>query len=423
MRNIYILLKLLTLIFIINKISLVYTKEALAELWDVEDSDLLHYLGIENNLVAVDTALRKVLRGFRSSFGGTYLDVKNNTVYCNTVDETKVPIVKSSPLLTQHGYVDFITFKPAPANNSVSTLRSRFKGLGQLIDVFTPNNIRVYIDHKLNDVVIRHDSKDDEENEDFLEHASEFNPTLIVPNVTHPHPRCNNSSQAPLSKRVIVDRILDGDGIINVDAGLKCSVGFWARHAENEDLNYLVTAGHCYNSSVGGSQEFFHLPWGSEDPGVELGSMEFSETIEEYDFGLIDITGKNVGQSAIINNIDSENFRKLHILEDSTMSTHGAHICKSGLTSHVTCGFVRGLNTITTSANGDILEDLIYYGKDTFQISCGGDSGGPVFSYLNDLSTVSLHGISISRFFDFSESLPLNIILGAAELEPVMPHQ
>ncbi|CAG8716808.1 21284_t:CDS:2, partial [Gigaspora margarita] len=69
--------------------SLVYTKEALAELWDVEDSGLLHYLSIENNLVAVDRALRKVLRGFRSSFGGTYLDVKNNTAYCNTVDETK----------------------------------------------------------------------------------------------------------------------------------------------------------------------------------------------------------------------------------------------------------------------------------------------------------------------------------------------
>ncbi|KAF0395040.1 streptogrisin B [Gigaspora margarita] len=256
MKNIYILLKLLKLIFIINKISLVYTKEALAELWDVEDSDLLHYLGIENNLVAVDTALREVLRGFSSSFGGTYLDVKNNT-------------------------------------------------------------------------------------------------------------------------RVIVDRIFDGDGIINYDAGLKCSVGFWARHAEDEE-NYLVTAGHCYDSSIGGSQKFFHLPWGSEDPGLGLGSMESFEIIEEYDLGLIDITDKNVGQSAIINNIDSESFRELHILEDSTMSTHGAHICKSGMTTHFTCGFVRGLKSITTS-NTDILEDLIYYGKDTFQTSCGGIAEVPYF--------------------------------------------
>ncbi|KAF0444670.1 hypothetical protein F8M41_003340 [Gigaspora margarita] len=132
--------------------SLVNTKEALAELWDVEDSGLLHYLSIENSLVAVDRDLQNVLRGFRSSFGGTYLSVKNNTVSCNTVDETKVLIVKSSPLLTQRGYVDFITFKPTPAGIS------------------------------LNDVVILHDPKDDEENEN-LEHANEFNPTLIVPNI------------------------------------------------------------------------------------------------------------------------------------------------------------------------------------------------------------------------------------------------
>ncbi|CAG8854648.1 18410_t:CDS:1, partial [Gigaspora margarita] len=118
-----------------------------------------------------DTALREVLRGFSSSFGGTYLDVKNNTVYCNTVDETKVPIVKSSPLLTRRGYVDFI-----------STLRSRFKGLGQLIKLYKPFDIHVYIDHKLNNVVMLHDPNDDKENEDFLERANEFNPTLIVPN-------------------------------------------------------------------------------------------------------------------------------------------------------------------------------------------------------------------------------------------------
>ncbi|KAF0515982.1 protease [Gigaspora margarita] len=383
MKNIYILLKLLTLIFIINKISLVYTKEALAELWDVEDSDLLHYLGIENNLVAVDTALREVLRGFSSSFGGTYLDVRNNTVYCNIVDETK--------------------------------------RLSQLIRLYEPLDIHIYIDHKLNNVVLLHDPEDDKENKDFLERANKFNPSLIAPNVTHPNPRYNNSSQAPTSKRVIVDRIFGGDGAINYDTGSICSLGFWAKHVEDEE-NYLVTAGHCYNSSVGGSQEFFHLPWDSEDPGLYLGSMESFEVIKEYDFGLIDITGKNIGQSAIINNIDSESFRELHILEYGTIFTHGAHLCKSGLTTHVTCGFVRGLKSIATST-GEILEDLIYYGKDTFQTSCGGDSGGPVFSYLNNLSTVSLHGISILTFFDFSESMPLYKILGAAELNPVIPHQ
>ncbi|CAG8609626.1 44973_t:CDS:2, partial [Gigaspora margarita] len=164
-----------------TKLSLLNEK-ALAELWDVEDSDLLHYLGIENNLVAVDTALREVLRGFSSSFGGTYLDVRNNTVYCNTVDETKVPIVKSSSLLTQRGYVDFITFKPAPAGNSVSTLKSRFKRLSQLIRLYEPLDIHIYIDHKLNNVVLLHDPEDDKENKDFLERANKFNPSLIAPN-------------------------------------------------------------------------------------------------------------------------------------------------------------------------------------------------------------------------------------------------
>ncbi|CAG8837240.1 20071_t:CDS:1, partial [Racocetra persica] len=69
------------------------------------------------------------------------------------------------------------------------------------------------------------------------------------------------------------------------------------------------------------------------------------------------------------------------------------------------------IGAIITDENGIVGLERILYGKDTFQISCGGDSGGPVFHYLRSLLNVGLIGVHVSSFEDFSASTPLDIIL------------
>ncbi|CAG8839969.1 11133_t:CDS:1, partial [Gigaspora margarita] len=68
---------------------------------------------------------------------------------------------------------------------------------------------------------------------------------------------------------------------------------------------------------------------------------------------------------------------------------------------------------------GGIRENLIFYGQDNFEITCEGDSGGPTFSYLRNLSIVGLNGIHLASQEDFSESMPLDVILREGELELV----
>ncbi|CAG8829839.1 19391_t:CDS:2, partial [Gigaspora margarita] len=103
-----------------------HTKEALAELWDVED------------------------KNYDSSFGGTYLDMKNRTVYVNTVDFSVVPIITNSSELIHSGYLKFIEFIPAPEKSPMATLTFRFNNIVDLIYKLRPVDILVYIDMKLN---------------------------------------------------------------------------------------------------------------------------------------------------------------------------------------------------------------------------------------------------------------------------------
>ncbi|CAG8852315.1 8918_t:CDS:1, partial [Racocetra persica] len=56
-------------------------------------------------------------------------------------------------------------------------------------------------------------------------------------------------------------------------------------------------------------------------------------------------------------------------------------------------------------------ENRILYGKDNYEISRNGDSGGPVFYYLQSLLSVGLVGIHTYAVADYSSALPLSVIL------------
>ncbi|KAF0534168.1 hypothetical protein F8M41_010183 [Gigaspora margarita] len=59
----------------------------------------------------------------------------------------------------------------------------------------------------------------------------------------------------------------------------------------------------------------------------------------------------------------------------------------------------------------------ILAGKESYETVCEGDSGGPAFSYLQVLSTVSLIGIIIVKVQDLNEFIPLDVILNKNGLE------
>ncbi|KAF0500253.1 hypothetical protein F8M41_020311 [Gigaspora margarita] len=291
---------------------------------------------------------------------------------------------------------------------------------------------------KLNNVAIRYYEDYAEINRKFLRAARDVEPTPIFVVLSTdtpftPHTRCisqtqtlsgqtssGQTSSGQASSGSIIKRTLNGDGIYNEADASVCSLGFWARDNENEILNYLVTAGHCFNDSVSASlQKFDYFPWELQRPYYFLGEMVESDyNISTYDFALINITGRDVGQTTIIRNTDSEKYKELIIEGSNIITSYGAHFCKSGLSSHVTCGYVKGLGAVTAYLKeGEIRENLIYYGQDNFKISCEGDSGGSAFSYLRDLSIVGLNGIHTGAMEDFSESLPLIEILREGELE------
>ncbi|KAF0502316.1 hypothetical protein F8M41_019836 [Gigaspora margarita] len=160
------------------------------------------------------------------------------------------------------------------------------------------------------------------------------------------------------SKNDVHDEILVGDGYIVYDSITEiekdCTMGFLARDQAN--VNYIATAGHCLRT-------------------------------EPIDFGLIKIDG-DIIPNQNIRNTDSEQYKELLMEDDIALTSNGVHLCLSGLYSHVICGYVKSLNGFTSSG--------IAFCENIFIVSLFhqfGDSGGPLFSFKQDLIHVSLNGI------------------------------
>ncbi|KAF0476150.1 S1 family peptidase [Gigaspora margarita] len=301
----------------------------------------------------------------------------------------------------------------------MATLTFRFNNIVDLINKLKPVNILVYIDMKLNNVVIHYSPKD-EQNKEFLNSVKEYMPTLIQPNIVkHHHPRCDETeiSHTQILKRSQIKRkILNGEVIFN-ELIRMCSVGFWAKNNKNENLNYIVTAGHC---CVDRSQYFHHLPWNYRRiyGSTRVGEMIESSNNVKYDFCLVNVT-EDVNLPTVIRNTDSEYYDELFIEGGKNITSYGSHLCKSGQITHVTCGYVKGLNAFSLLPAGQMITDLIVASKEFFETVCQGDSGGPAFSYLQDLSTVSLNAMTIRVWNDLSIFLPLHVILSKGEVELV----
>ncbi|RIB24491.1 hypothetical protein C2G38_2241995 [Gigaspora rosea] len=353
--------------------------EPLARLWRVNDADLPMYLTREKNLKDLDRTISKLLDD--TKFGGTWIDVKANKLTINTVDFSDVGHIISLPEIRP--YRNLLTF--LPANNSLYQLSFVFEQIIQLAKAKNADGIFIYVDIRLNNVVIYFPPQNviDNRDKEFIDATMPYNPIIFYENL-----------DTPIMKRqkrgLIKRRVLCGE----------------------------VTAGHCYNRDT--SNKYFHMPWGSEPTTYFIGQMVYHSVLK-YDFGLIEFRGTHTNPRPMIRNLDSSRYRELHMRDTTQVSSHGVHLCKSGLITQVTCGYVRAFDGISIS-NGLFKTDLII----TDMYSYRGDSGSPVYFYSENLDTVSLNGIlyggaqSINHSNDVTAILPLDIILSQVKIKPIL---
>ncbi|KAF0540794.1 S1 family peptidase [Gigaspora margarita] len=260
-----------------------------------------------------------------------------------------------------------------------------------------------------NNIIIHIFEEDIETNQAFINAAVEqYGPKIII----QPREELSNT-KISINKRDLKVRLLGGDGLFNQNEE-SCSIGFFAK-AKNETKNYIVTAEHCRLDS-GNETEFCYGAWDKQPTNLLVGLM-LPKVNEKYDFGLIDLSNMNeyLEPSQSIRNTDSVQFPQLSLNDGTPVLSHGAHLCKSGYSTHVSCGFVKAFNVIYYVGDGGFESDLIMTSMD----SHGGDSGGTAFAYSN-FNTVILNGILVSGIGNANTLiLPLSMIIEHSNVEPI----
>ncbi|RIB20604.1 trypsin-like cysteine/serine peptidase domain-containing protein [Gigaspora rosea] len=402
-RNKHFLISLLSFLFILQNHSMIHAQyEPLAELWEVSVSEVPTLLTIEKNLILVDSILTPILDN--SSFGGTYISVKANKVFINTINSSMIPIIKASPKIQP--YINLLSFKNA--TNSTFRLNSSFNELTTLAQNLKANNVMIGINPKFNNIVIYLNQKDNETNKNFIDSATKFYPIM-----NYSTSSTNSTTlRSKIEERQIYERILDGEGLHNIFGEQICSVGPLMK--DNFNQFFYLTAGHCFANqplNPAGFVDFYHLPWYSPPTYDYIGQLEHY-SISPYDFGLIHVINPIMLLSAIIKNNDYERYQELFIEDSASVISVGVHLCKSGYTTHVTCGEVTELNAaIVTDFGTKIKLETIVFDAISFE----GDSGGPVYSNALHLEPfVTVVGIAINAIssddLDRTAALPLDVV-------------
>ncbi|KAF0380803.1 hypothetical protein F8M41_012139 [Gigaspora margarita] len=249
-------------------------------------------------------------------------------------------------------------------------------------------------------------------NRKFINAITPYGPKIEIiqkNKVISSQPEIDMSEDDPTIKNML----LCGDGLFNKFTKKRCSVGFFAR-AKNK--TYVVTDEHCRDRTKREPSKFLQLAWNSTSAAAVVGSM-LTFVGKPYDFGLIDTSNKSLTLKLLpsVRNTDSKKFRELNIENAILVSTHGAHLCKSGYTTHVTCGLIRAFSAIYMARSRVYFIDFIL----TNMLSIHGDSGGTTFRY-SDLNSVILNGILYGGLGNFATLIsPIDKILEYTGVEPI----
>ncbi|GDY29903.1 serine protease [Gandjariella thermophila] len=172
----------------------------------------------------------------------------------------------------------------------------------------------------------------------------------------------------------ITEQLSSGDDITT--GMIRCSVGFAVHRGGTP---HLLTAGHCTRG----------LPqWINVGPSVD-------SHFPGSDYGLIlDETAQGRG----VVNLYNGGTQRITAAGNATV---GQSVCKSGRTTHLTCGKITALNQTVNYGNGDVVRGLI-----RAEIRCDkGDSGGALFAGSVGLGTLSGGDGHIEYFQPLPQSL------------------
>ncbi|CAG8801986.1 21713_t:CDS:1, partial [Cetraspora pellucida] len=330
--------------------------EPLAKLWKINDDELPKYLDIENKLINANKKLIPLLNS--SSFGGTFINATTSTIHIFTTDDSKTLDILFAP--DMQPYIEYFSFDTVL--NSLDKLNFLFSQIIESAKQFEPRNVLMFIDIEINNVAL-YLNTDSPVNIPFVNDIQKYKPKIY--------------DHKPGSTD-INEVILSGEGIVSYNK--TCSAGYWAKSRNNPNSNYLITAGHCYQDI------FFLLPWNTQNVTEFIGPV-IHHTTFPHDVAVINITNEGIIPRAVIRNNDFSQYAELFIKYYKPTLNYGVHICKSGYTTHITCGYARGLNGIYIQEKGVSKNVLFSDG-----ITLGGDSGGAVFRYVS-LNVVSLIGV------------------------------
>ncbi|MGW1895595.1 S1 family peptidase [Streptomyces sp. NPDC002004] len=147
-----------------------------------------------------------------------------------------------------------------------------------------------------------------------------------------------------------------GGDAISGDGG-RCSLGF---NVVKGGQPYFITAGHCTEA----------IKTWSDSSGKQIGTNEQS-SFPDNDFGLVKYTADVPHPSEV--DLYNGSTQKITKAGDATV---GMKVTRSGSTTHVHDGTVKGLDATVNYGNGDVVNGLIQ----TDVCAEPGDSGGSLFA-------------------------------------------
>ncbi|CAG8801590.1 12066_t:CDS:1, partial [Racocetra persica] len=116
----------------------------------------------------------------------------------------------------------------------------------------------------------------------------------------------------------------------------------------------------------------------------------------------------------MIRNTDDELYSEIPINGVINVFSHGIHLCNSGYTTHLSCGYIKGFDGILIDKDGILTEKLITINVKTKKPG-GGNSGGPLFNYI-DLYEVDIAGIYVG----YSGYSKTHGLVGAQRIEHIL---
>jgi streptogrisin D len=193
--------------------------------------------------------------------------------------------------------------------------------------------------------------------------------------------------------QTLTPQLAGGDRIpAHVNPSFACSAGFNVKDPAGN--RYVLTAGHCMQYSA----------WDIGN-GNSLG-VRSQKYFPTFDYGTVLVTAP-VGQFPAVNLYNHNSFQPI---KTASESVQGQYVCKSGLSTFVTCGTVLAKGMTVNYPGGN----TVYWLDLTDLCTAPGDSGGAMFAGSTGLGMVSggsgscVPHLSASYFFPLDLALTLS---------------